>query len=144
MKSKPGTFISSGRTATSRRSSLAKMRLCIFASIFELLPLVQSSDSALLLNVRITRQRKQSAYTGQEGTPGDCREFAYGGNSGSRRALRFAGVAEAEAVERTKLLRMLDACRESCRITIWAVRRGPSLPAMNTLSFCLSVLSIGS
>src|ERR1700730_5579740 len=53
--------------ATSRRSSLMKMRLCIFASIFELLPLAQSSDSALLLNVRITRQRKQSAYTGQEG-----------------------------------------------------------------------------
>ena len=29
-------------------------------------------------------------------------------------ALRLAVVAEAEAVERTKLQRMLEACRESC------------------------------
>ena len=49
------------------RSSLAKMRLCILASIFELLPLAQSSDKALLLKVRITPKRKQSAYIGQEG-----------------------------------------------------------------------------
>src|ERR1700722_14556163 len=52
--------------ATSRRSSLAKMRLCIFASIFELLPLVQSSERALLLKVRITAQCKQLAYVGQD------------------------------------------------------------------------------
>ena len=38
------------------------------------------------------------------------------------------------SVERTKLQRTEAACRESCRITIWAVRRGPSLPARNTLS----------
>src|SRR5258705_6573865 len=54
--------------ATSRRSSLAKMRLCIFASIFELLPLVQSSDSALLLKVRITSKCKQLAYIRQGST----------------------------------------------------------------------------
>src|SRR5476651_2737943 len=61
-------------------------------------------------------------------------EDAYNGNSGSRRALRLAVVAEAEAVERTKLQRMLEAALESCWITIWAVRRGPSFPARNTLS----------
>src|SRR3981189_1208184 len=44
------------------------MRLCIFASIFELLPLVQSSDSALLLKVRITSKRKQLAYIRQGST----------------------------------------------------------------------------
>src|SRR4051794_33363410 len=59
---------------------------------------------------------------------------SYSGNSGSRRALRFAVVAEAEVLERTKLQRMLEAARESCLITIWAVRRGPSLPARKTLS----------
>ncbi|WP_210253943.1 hypothetical protein, partial [Bradyrhizobium sp. S69] len=48
----------------------------------------------------------------------------YNGNSGSRRALRRAVVTEGDAVERTKVQRMLEACRESCRITIWAVRRG--------------------
>ncbi len=37
----------------------------------------------------------------------------YNGNSGSRRALRLAVVAEAEAVERTKLQRMLEACLET-------------------------------
>src|ERR1700729_4515540 len=58
----------------------------------------------------------------------------YSGSSGSRRALRRADVAEADAVERTKLQRIEAACRESCRITIWAVRRGPSFPARNTLS----------
>jgi hypothetical protein len=45
-----------------KRSSLAKMRLCIFASIFELLPFVHSSERALLLKVRITSERKQLAY----------------------------------------------------------------------------------
>ena len=39
-----------------RRSSRAKIRLCIFASIFELRPLVHSSERALLLKVRITRE----------------------------------------------------------------------------------------
>src|SRR3981081_3823734 len=58
---------------------------------------------------------------------------SYSGNSGSRRALRFAVVAEADAVERTKLQRTLEACRESCRITIWAVRRGGALAPRNTL-----------
>src|SRR5258706_2560620 len=52
--------------ATSRRSSLAKIRLCIFASIFELLPLAHSSERALLLKVRITTQCKQLAYICQE------------------------------------------------------------------------------
>src|SRR5258706_6504068 len=52
--------------ATSRRSSLAKIRLCIFASIFELLPLACSSERALLLKVRITTQCKQLAYICQE------------------------------------------------------------------------------
>src|SRR4030088_1204355 len=33
-----------------------------FASIFELLPLFQSSERGLLLKVRITTERKQSAY----------------------------------------------------------------------------------
>src|SRR5262245_34630763 len=41
------------------------MRLCIFASIFELLPLAQSSERALLLKVLITRSCKQLAYIGQ-------------------------------------------------------------------------------
>src|SRR5229473_81517 len=68
----------------------------------------------------------------------------YSGNSGSRRVLRLAGAAEAEAVERTKLQRMLGACRESCRITIWAVRRGPSLPARNTLSSTSTLSSSAS
>src|SRR3984893_5614485 len=77
-------------------------------------------------------------------TPRDRREYSYSGNSASRRVLRFAGVAEAEAVERTKLQRMLGACRESCRITIWAVRRGPSLPARNTLSFASTFSSSAS
>src|SRR5260370_21816364 len=52
--------------ATSRRWSLAKIRLCIFASIFELLPLACSSERALLLKVRITTQCKQLAYICQE------------------------------------------------------------------------------
>src|SRR5258708_36725733 len=52
--------------ATSRRSSLAKIRLCIFASIFELLRLAHSSERALLLKVRITTQCKQLAYICQE------------------------------------------------------------------------------
>src|SRR4051794_14392799 len=60
--------------------------------------------------------------------------FVYNGSSGSRRALRRADVAEGDVVERTKLQRIEGAVRESCRITIWAVRRGPSLPARNTLS----------
>src|SRR5260370_40713263 len=54
VKVEAGTFISSARKATSRRSSLAKMRLCIFASIFELLPFVHNSERALLLKGRIT------------------------------------------------------------------------------------------
>jgi hypothetical protein len=51
------------------------MRLCIFAAIFELLPLAHSSDKALLLKVRITPKRKQLAYIGQEGREAcrDCR-----------------------------------------------------------------------
>src|SRR5260370_32299079 len=69
-------------------------------------------------------------------------ESAYNGNSGSRRALRFAAVVEAEAVERTKLQRIEGACRESCRITIWAVRRGPSVPPPNTLSSRSTLSSI--
>src|SRR5258708_14710864 len=52
--------------ATSRRSSLAEIRLCIFASIFELLPLAHSSERALVLKVRITTQCKQLAYICQE------------------------------------------------------------------------------
>src|SRR6202022_3937408 len=68
----------------------------------------------------------------------------YNGNSGSRRALRLAVVAEGEAVERTKLQRTLEACRESCRITIWAVRRGPSFPARNTLLSRFTLLSSAS
>src|SRR5450631_1606824 len=71
------------------------------------------------------------------------REY-HNGNSGSRRALRLAVVAEAEVVERTKLQRIEAACRESCRITIWAVRRGPSLPARNTLSSSSTLSSSAS
>jgi hypothetical protein len=37
----------------------------------------------------------------------------YSGSSGSRLALRRADVADADVVERTKLQRMLEACRES-------------------------------
>src|ERR1700694_3092082 len=68
----------------------------------------------------------------------------HSGNSGSRRALRRAVVAEADVVERTKLQRIEEACRESCRITIWAVRRGPSLPARNTLSSSSTLSSSAS
>src|SRR5712672_2233631 len=67
----------------------------------------------------------------------------YSGSSGSRLALRRAVVAAAEVEERTKLQRIEPAARESCRITIWAVRRGPSLPARNTLS-SRSTLSSGA
>src|SRR6266516_7624157 len=131
--------------ATSRRSSLAKMRLCIFASIFELLPLVQSSDNALLLKVRITSKCKQLAYIRQGSIAETCQDYSFGGDSGSRRALRFAGVAGTAAVdERTKVQRTLGACRESCRITIWAVRRGPSFPARNTLSSTSTLSSSAS
>src|SRR3954463_11069380 len=79
-------------------------------------------------------ERKQSAYIGQENDIVKRRSLAYNGNSGSRRALRRAVVAEGEVVERTKLQRIEGADREACRVTIWAVRRGPSLPARNTLS----------
>ena len=53
-------------------------------------------------------------------------------------------VAEADVVERTKLQRIEGACRESCRITIWAVRRGPSFPARNTLSSSSTLSSSAS
>src|SRR3981189_2547614 len=59
---------------------------------------------------------------------------AYNGNSGSRRALRRAVLAEGEGVEGAELQRGEAGGGEPCRITIWAVRRGPSLPARNTLS----------
>src|SRR5260221_4359321 len=58
----------------------------------------------------------------------------YNGNSGSRRALRRAVVAEGEVVERTKLQRIEEAVRESCRITIWAVRRGAAVSRPETPS----------
>src|SRR5260370_3434943 len=75
------------------------MRLCIFASIFELLHLVQSSDSALLLKVRITSKCKQLAYIRQgstaESLPGlfllrrfrlaACVAFCRGGRDRGRR-----------------------------------------------------------
>src|ERR1700730_1805519 len=108
--------------ATLRRSSRAKIRLCIFASIFELLPLAQSSERALLLKVRITGQCKQLAYICQR-MPRARPAHSYKGSSGSRRALRRAVVAAAAALDRTKLQRGEGAWRESCRITIWAVRR---------------------
>src|SRR5258708_15703944 len=60
--------------------------------------------------------------------------FSYSGNSGSPRALRLAAVAAGDVVERTKLQRTEGAGRASCRITIWAVRRGPAFPARNTLA----------
>src|SRR5205814_1020394 len=108
--SKPGTFISSGRTATSRRSSRAKIRLCIFASIFELLPLVQSSERALLLKVRITCQCKQLAYVCQQmPRAGSPPEWFYNGSSGSRCALRRELVAGGDALERAKLHRIEGA-----------------------------------
>src|SRR5260370_26351140 len=59
----------------------------------------------------------------------------YSGSSGSRRALRLAVVAEGEVVERTKLQRIEAAWRESCRITIWAVRRGPAVSCGKTQVF---------
>jgi hypothetical protein len=46
-------------------------------------------------------------------TPHLAGTFFYSGNSGSRRALRFAVVAEAEVEDRTKLQRTLGAWRES-------------------------------
>lgn len=48
----------------------------------------------------------------------DLRSQIYKGNSGSRRPLRRADVAEADVVDRTKLQRIEAACLESCRITI--------------------------
>src|ERR1700732_4753307 len=107
--------------ATLRRSSRAKMRLCIFASSCDLLPLAQSSERALLLKVRITGQCKQLAYIYQR-VPRARPAHAYKGSSGSRRALRRAVVAAAAAFDRTKLQRMEGAWRGSCPLTIWAVR----------------------
>src|SRR3984893_9669983 len=72
------------------------------------------------------------------------RPDSYNGSSGSRLALRLAAVAEGDDAERTKLQRTLGACRESCRITICAVRRGPSLPARNTLSSSSTLSSSAS
>src|SRR6202022_654156 len=104
------------------------MRLCIFASIFELLPFVHSSERAFLLKGAITSERKQLAYICQERPAARACHYTYSGNSGSRRALRLAVVVEAEAVERTKLQRIEGAGRASCRITIWAARGGPASP----------------
>src|SRR6267142_1996661 len=82
-------------------------------SILELLPLVQSSDSALLLKVRITSKRKQLAYIRQgsaaESLPGlfllrrfrlaACVAFCRGGRDrGRRRAHK--GPANAGGVPR--------------------------------------------
>src|SRR5215472_311000 len=72
------------------------------------------------------------------------RDRSYSGSSGSRRALRRALVADGEVDERVKHQRIETACRVSCRITIWAVRRGPSLPARNTLSSRSTVSSSAS
>src|ERR1700687_6376951 len=70
------------------------MRLCIFASIFELQPLVHSSERALLLKVRITPERKQLAYIGQETTSRAChleRQFRLSSGVASRRGGRGRG-----------------------------------------------------
>src|SRR5262249_53791231 len=77
-----------------------------------------------------------AAFHGVHNAPiGHCRVTAfYSGSSGSGRALRFGELAEADAVERTKLQRIEGRRGEPWRITIWAERRGPSFPARNTLS----------
>src|SRR5258708_3909441 len=71
-------------------------------------------------------------------------DLLYSGSSGSRRALRRADVADADVVDRTKLQRTLEAWRQFCWITIWAVRRGPSFPARNTLSSSSTLSSSAS
>src|SRR5262249_29250447 len=95
-----------------------------------------------------SRQSRESGWLaafGRVHNGTDCASLeTQSGNSGSRRALRRALVVAAEAVERTKLQRIEEAWRESCRITIWAVRRGPSLPARNTLSSRSTLSSIAS
>src|SRR6187551_133029 len=68
----------------------------------------------------------------------------YSGNSGSLRAFLLALVAAGDDAERAKLQRTLAVFLESCRITICAVRRGPSLPARNTLSSSSTLSSSAS
>ena len=58
---------------------------------------------------------------------GGGRAIIHYSGSGSRRALRRAVVAEAEAVERDEA-RHWGPAANPAEITIWAVRRGPSFP----------------
>jgi len=122
------------------------MRLCIFASILEPLALGPKLRQRLLLKVWITSKRKQLAYIRQGSTAESLAGLFLLRRFRLAACVAFLpgrpGPRPSSSAQRSS--ECWGSAANSCRITIWAVRRGPSFPARNTLSSTSTLSSSAS